>query len=572
MALVLSSVLIGLLVAGCGRGKAKDATTATAQPAKPVTVITAKRASIAEELELTGSCQAMEQTDVTTEIAGKVMVVAKDVGQPVRRGEMLVALDRSLAARQREQADEAVNSSRAQLNRAVKGAELSGAETVIAVRQAEQGVASAKEQLRKAETSYKYSVDRTESDIQQAKVALASAQSQERDVSSGARSQEIAQAESSLRQAEADLSLKKSNHERYQKLYGQGAVSAATLDMYTTQHEVAQQSVRQAREALSLSKEGARQEQRHIATLGVDRAKEQLRLAEAGRKQVEMSSRDLSVARVGLRQAEESLRMARAGRKRYDVSLADVSAARAGVGQAAAGSALARTSEGKHTVYAPISGTVATKNLEVGEWAAPGDAIVRIVNLNPVRVDCEVSELDVSKIKVGDQGLTTIDGLPGRTFSGTVRDVAPQSRQGERNYIARVEIDNSEGLIRASMFARVRLTISQKDDVIVVPRDALVERGSDRTAYVVSNGTVSVRKVKIGLTNGREMEIVSGVRAGEQLAIAGQAMLADGEKVEPVAQGAGQQQPAEAAGAAPATPAEQPQPAPADQQTAAPPR
>ena len=81
LALVLSAVLIGLLVTGCGRGKAKDAKATTEQPAKPVSVITAKRASIAEELELTGSCQAMEQTDVTTEIAGKVMVVAKDVLQ-----------------------------------------------------------------------------------------------------------------------------------------------------------------------------------------------------------------------------------------------------------------------------------------------------------------------------------------------------------------------------------------------------------------------------------------------------------------------------------------------------------
>ena len=102
------------------------------------------------------------------------------------------------------------------------------------------------------------------------------------------------------------------------------------------------------------------------------------------------------------------------------------------------------------------------------------------------------------------------------------------------------------------MFARVKLTIAQKNDVIVVPRDTLVERGEDRNAYVVTDGVIAIRKVTIGAVNGREVEIITGVNAGEQLVLAGQSMLAEGETVSPQVKN-GDQQPAFDQGAEPVT-------------------
>ena len=531
----LLAVAIG--VCGCGKGEKGPGAKAEAETvgAAPVSVIVARRDAIREELELTGTCEAYDEVDVVPEAGGKVVRVAADIGDHVNAGDVLVQLDTALVSKQRVQAEKGVESARARLDQAVQGAELTDRQTIINIRQAEQGVAAACEQLRKAEEAYKLTAEQTESRIEQAKVGLASAQAQERDVAAGARSQEIAQAEAAVRQAESDLSLKKTNYERYRRLYEQGAVAEATLDGFRTQYEVAQQSLSQARDALSLAREGARLEQRRLASLGVEQAREQLRLAEAGRRQVKIAARDVESARVGVCQAEENLRLAHATRRRYDVSVADVKAARAGVGQAAAGRDLARTSENKYTIYAPISGLVARRNVDIGEGASPGMPVMRIVNSDPIKVNCQVSELDIDKVKLGDEGEATIDGLPGKTFVGCVADITPQAIEDQRNYIVRVEIDNPDGGIKAGMFARVRLTISEKTDVIVLSRDCLVERGAERWAYIVEKGVVKVRKVKTGITNGRQVEIISGVSAGQQLVSSGQSMLAEGQKVKPVA-------------------------------------
>ena len=533
--LVVVGLVAGWAGAGCGRGKKPGSERAAQEvAATPVSVVIAKRGTIQEELELTGTCTPTDESDVVSEVSGKVLAVYKDVGDPVRAGEPLVQLDTALVSKQRVQAERGVDVAASRLRQAVETARLTDSETNINIRQAEAGVAAAQEQLRKAEANYKYTVDRVNSDIEQAKVALATAEAQERDVAAGARTQELAQAEAAVRKAESDVSLRKADYDRYQRLWQQGAVSQATLDAYRTQYEVAVQNLNQAREALSLAREGARQEQRRIASLAVERAREQLKLAEAGRRQVEIAARDLQTAQVSLRQAEENLRLARAGRGRYSVSLADVNASRASVGQALASRDLARTTQSKYTIVAPISGVVASRNVEPGEAASPVSPVMRIVNLNPMRVEATVTELDIEKVKLGDQGITTVDGLPGREFLGRVVAITPQTAKDQRNYTVRLEIDNPQGLIKAGMFARVRLVLSQRNDTVVITRDCLVERGTERKVYVVDNGVVRIRDVTIGISNANQLEVLKGVAPGEMLVCAGQAMLADGQPAKPV--------------------------------------
>lgn len=552
---------------GCGRGKPAEKPAAAAA-ATPVSVAAAKRGNVQDQLLLTGTAKAFDEVDVVPEMSGKVTRVTCDVGDAVTRGQLLVQLDTDIAVQQTVQASRSLDSSRAQLAQSQKTAQLTDRETSIGIRQAEQGVAAATQQLRKAEAGYRLTVDQSNSAIEQAKVGLSSAEASERDVASGSRTQEIAQAEAAVRQAEADLSYKRTTYDRYNRLFQQGAVAEATLDVYQTQYTVAQQSLAQARESLSLAREGARQEQKRIASLSVDRAREQLRLAQSGRKQVEMAARDLESARVGLRQAEENLRMARASRKRYEVSLAGVNAARAGVGQAAAGQSMASTALRKYSIYSPITGIIASRSVDVGEGASMGMPVMRVVNANPIRVDCTVSELDIAKIKVGDDAETTVDGLPGRSFFGRVADISPQATRDQRNYIVRVEVDNPEGLIKSGMFARIVMVVGEKTDVVTISRDCLVERGDQRKAYVVQDGVIKVRDVKIGIISGSEVEITSGVRAGELVVTEGQSMLADGQQVSPVQRAAGPAPtPGEASAdqqppAAPATPDANQAPAP----------
>ena len=121
-------------------------------------------------------------------------------------------------------------------------------------------------------------------------------------------------------------------------------------------------------------------------------------------------------------------------------------AARAAVQQAGAATQLSRTQVRKHVIYAPISGVVAARNVEPGEGASPGTSLVRIVNLDPVRVSCEASELQVAQMRVGQEAQVTVDALPGRQFVGTIADIAPQVREGQRIYSrARADAQSDRG-------------------------------------------------------------------------------------------------------------------------------
>jgi len=537
IALTLAVALV-VTAGGCGKPKDKGKGKAGDKGQEGITrvsVVMARQESIADVLQLTGTCEAYEETDVVPEVNGKVQKVLVDVGDHVTRGQLLVRMDTTLVAKQRIQAEHGVTGAQAGLNRAVKGSHMTDKQTLAHIRQAEQGVVAAREQLRKAEAAHRLTAEQTATAIEQAKVGVAAAEAQRRDTDAGARSQEIAQAEAAVRSAESALELARTTYQRYKNLYDQGAVAEATLDNYRSQFEVGQQNLNQAREALSLAREGARSEQRRMAALAVDQAKQALRQAEAGSRQVEIAARDVESARVGVRQAEESLRVAKAGRLQYNVSLADVQSARAGIGQAAANRDLARATEGKYSIFAPVTGVIAARYVEAGEAAGPAGPVVRIVDNDPIRVNCTCSELDIIKVSLGDLASVTVDGLPGIQFDGTVTAITPQARKDQRNYTVRVEISNPSGAIKAGMFARADLKIAEKPAVVVVSRDCIVERGQDRLAYVVQGGSVSIRELELGITSGNIIEVLSGLKAGEQVIVTGQSLLANGQKVEPVA-------------------------------------
>lgn len=104
-----------------------------------------------------------------------------------------------------------------------------------------------------------------------------------------------------------------------------------------------------------------------------------------------------------------------------------------------------------------IAGEVAQRNVEPGEGASPGLSLIRIVNLNPVRVSCAASELQVRKMNLGQEAKVTVDALAGRAFTGRITDIAPETRKDQRVFSVRLEIPNSDRALLAGMFARIEI-------------------------------------------------------------------------------------------------------------------
>lgn len=544
VAVALSALLImaSLLAAGCGRdgGPEQEAPgTAAAEEASatPVPVATAMRTSIDETLEVTGTAEASDEVDVVAEASGKVARVHADVGDYVRRGSPLVRVDTQVAAAQRDQAAASVESARAALNQARETLRLTDDSTASGVREAEVGVTTAQERLEQARASARLVESEVDSAIEQARTAVSSAETRLAEVRAGARDQERRQAEAQVRQAKSALDLAEQTFERHRRLLEGGVIAEQQFDQVRTEYEVAQQNHEQAREQLSLVEEGPRSEQVRLAELNVEQARQQLAQAEANRTQVEVAQQDVRAAEEGVRQAREQLNAARANRGQVQVQERQVASAQAGVEQAQAGERVSSVQLSKHSILSPVSGLVAARLVDPGEGAMPGTPVMRIVNIDPIRVDAVVSQLDVERVSVGDVAAVQFDGIDQRDFRGTITRLEPQAVAESRNYVARIEISNPGGAVKPGMFARVSVLLGSRDDVVVVRREALVEQDDVREVYVVVDGVVEVREVEVGVIEGNLTEIIDGVREGETVIVSGQDALADGQRVEPVRDG-----------------------------------
>lgn len=536
-----AALLIAMVVlaSGCARDReiadaAPGMAVAEEASATPVRVSTAMRTNIDERLELTGTAEASEEVNVVAEASGKVASVHADVGDFVRRGATLVRVDTQIAAAQRDQAAAGVQSARAAFHQAQEALRLTRDTTASSVRQAEVGVTAAEERLEQARAAARLVESQVSSGIEQARTAVSSAETRLAEVRAGAREQERRQAEARVRQAEAALELAQQTYARHQRLLEGGVIAQQRFDQVQTEYRVAQQNHQQAVEQLSLVQEGARSEQVRLAELNVDQARQQLAQAEANRTQIEVAQQDVRAAEAGVRQAREQLTAAIAGRRQVEVQERQVASARAGIDQAQAGERVSSVQLRKHAVQAPTSGLIAARMVDPGEGAMPGTPVMRIVRINPIRVEAIVNELDIERIRRGDVGVVTFDGLGGRDFRGTVTAIEPQAVADSRNFIARVEVANPDGAAKPGMFARVSMLLDSRENVVVVQRDALLERDRTRQVFVVVDGVVEVREVEVGVIEGNLVEIIDGVREGETVIVSGQDALADGQRVEPV--------------------------------------
>ncbi|MFO7154428.1 MAG: efflux RND transporter periplasmic adaptor subunit, partial [Caldicoprobacter oshimai] len=103
-------------------------------------------------------------------------------------------------------------------------------------------------------------------------------------------------------------------------------------------------------------------------------------------------------------------------------------------------------------------------------------------------------------------------------------------------YGVRVKIDNSPGKLRPGMFARAGLVLDKKENAVVVPKRAIVRQGDKAYVFVIKGGSVERREVQVGMDDGERIEVISGLKSGEQVVVKGQAYLKEGQEVNVVKQ------------------------------------
>ena len=188
---------------------------------------------------------------------------------------------------------------------------------------------------------------------------------------------------------------------------------------------------------------------------------------------------------------------------------------------------------------APVSGTVIDRHLVQGEVAQPGETLFKVGDLSTLWLIAHASERDAVRVRPGATARVAIPALPGSSLTGKVASVGSQVEVSSRTIPIRIELPNPGGILRPGMSASVWLPVGEGGTVLAVPV-AAIQRLQDKWVVFVprEQGVFEIRTVGRGRDMGGEVEIVSGLRAGETVVVEGAFLLrAEAEK----ARGEGEQ-------------------------------
>lgn len=181
----------------------------------------------------------------------------------------------------------------------------------------------------------------------------------------------------------------------------------------------------------------------------------------------------------------------------------------------------------------PISGVVSARNYDRGDMYGMAAPIFTVQQITPVKILVGISEGDYTKVKKGDSVTLTVDALPGKTFSGTIKRIYPTIDPMTHTVNIEVNVPNQNRELRPGMYAKVNVTFGHSSS-IVVPDAAVVRlQGSgQRNVFVVENGVAVQREVTLGRHFDSQYEILSGLEVGEQVVVKGGSALRNGAAVE----------------------------------------
>jgi RND family efflux transporter MFP subunit len=244
---------------------------------------------------------------------------------------------------------------------------------------------------------------------------------------------------------------------------------------------------------------------------------------------------------------------------RYQAALAQVDLAKAQFEQAKARLDELRITLSNTLIVSPVDGFVGKRHLDPGAFASTNAPVASVVDISRVRMVANLVERDVRRVPVGTAAKVEVDAFPGEKFNGRVSRVAPVFDPATRTAEMEIEVPNPGFRLKPGMYSRVQLTVETRDNALTIPRAALValdgkngvfvtvqpESGATaRTSGSPSQGqpnqgagassmTVKFMPVEVGIRDGENIEITSGLNDGAKVITTGAGALKDGDRVVP---------------------------------------
>jgi RND family efflux transporter MFP subunit len=181
-------------------------------------------------------------------------------------------------------------------------------------------------------------------------------------------------------------------------------------------------------------------------------------------------------------------------------------------------------------VRAPYAGLLSERHVELGQYVVPGQVVARFVDPFTLKLVANVTERDVALIAPDAPVDVDLDGLRD-PIPATVHWVAFEANPTSGKFEVEIHIDNADLGVRPGVVGRARVLRDTHDDVVAIPRDAIVDRRGARSVFVVEKGRARVRDVVLGGDQGLMVIVRDGIDAGDEIIVRGQRDVRDGDRV-----------------------------------------
>jgi membrane fusion protein (multidrug efflux system) len=231
--------------------------------------------------------------------------------------------------------------------------------------------------------------------------------------------------------------------------------------------------------------------------------------------------------------AHQQLERVRRLRAQNASSAADLERAEAAARSAAASVAVLALQIERTTVRAPFTGVVGQRFVSVGDYVTPAERLLTLQTVDPQRAVIEVPERHAVRLREGQTVEFTVAAVPGRVFRAHVDFIDPVVQNALRTIVVKGRVPNPDRVLRPGMFIEARLATATRSNAVVVPEDAVQPLRTANVVWAVAGGKASRRVVQLGARSQGVVEVVNGVRAGEQVVVGGLERMAEGMPIAP---------------------------------------
>lgn len=461
-----------------------------------IKVESVKAQRLAVGIKTTGQIETLpnQKVEVTAPVAGKVVELLVKPGDKVSKGQPLAVLSSSELGQLRVESLSKRAEAEADLQQAEGDLKLARENYDRQSQISAAEIAQAQTQLTAVTKQYQQEQEL----VNNRSVVQAAKENYQRQV-------EIAQAE--IARAETELTIAKEQFDRDKELVASGAIARRTMLESQAHFAEAKATVAKAKSRPEVIKAQTEIKQAEVDLPMRELRESQGRVAEAKAQLTRALSR---------REVLEAENQVKRGKTAVEVAQSRIRLADAAYQARLQQLGTAANDRGLVTVVAPISGTVADREITPGESVNAEKPLMSLLNDSRVFATANIYEKDLNKVKQGQEVRVKVANLPDRTFHGKIALIG-SSVSGETRVVpVKAELDNINGELKPGLFAELEiLTDKTATNILAIPSAAVVDVSGKKTVYVQNGNAYQAVEIELGQTAGDLVEVKRGLFEGD---------------------------------------------------------